>query len=81
MEEAHDLIGEHSTADEPERIALQEHAASLAGDAALAEVHAACEANAARLVAAATGGVTGGEGGSTSGLMQGVSQLSVAESK
>ena len=40
MEEAHDLIGEHSTADEPERIALQEHAASLAGDAALASVAA-----------------------------------------
>ena len=40
MEEAHDLIGEHSTADEPERIALQEHAASLAGEAALASVAA-----------------------------------------
>ena len=40
MEEAHDLIGEHSTADEPERIELQEHAASLAGDAALASVAA-----------------------------------------
>ena len=38
--EAHDLIGEHSTADEPERIALQEHAASLAGEAALASVAA-----------------------------------------
>ena len=40
MDEAHALIGD-STADESERIALQEHAASLAGaDAALASVAA-----------------------------------------